>query len=728
MATSLRDLLQRFTVTTVGVALVVLLGLGLLAARGARLTLERLSDQRGTEVAGRAADLVATYVRERHREADRLAADPFVVRAALDAGRSVVARQFDKADPSSVEPRFSATHQIGGDPNLDRYLKRYPEGSDFTDLAVTERHGFAVLASSRPDVFWHGNDSLWLRAMREGAAESDPAIDSATTSVTVRYAVAVRPAEGAQAVGVLEAVYQLDRIGWLLGGTDLGDSAYLQLVDQRGNLLFGPDRADQREVTRDLSLFNPDQPRRSILESSRGPELMVSVPAARGRFPANQGHYWVVFHQPTAIAYGVARAVQRSVWVGAIILFAVSVSLMWWLGRWLNRRIAAPVRAAGDIAARVASGDLSVADTAGEAQAGEVGELMSSVERMVAALRRLVGAIRAAADESAAMAAEISAATEQMSASTEEMTSTTQDLTKRAAEQAQLVRAAADDAGRILQIATALAGGAEDSVRRNAELAALARHHRELLDQSITQLTRLAEDVERGAEEADALAASSTQIQKFVGQAKAVATQTNMLALNAAIEAARAGPQGRGFAVVADEVRKLASLAAAAATETADTVRSVLTRAQETRDRLQRLAKTGAVVREAAQTAAQGLATVSGEAEANDAWSQEIATSAVEVRRLVDEIAARLTAVAMGTDGLLAAAQEIAASSEQQSASTEEIASSANQLAEAADRLQGAVKTFRIVADQSPEPPVAPTAPSDTEPLAGPDLTPEVAT
>src|SRR5205807_2481903 len=79
---------------------------------------------------------------------------------------------------------------------------------------------------------------------------------------------------------------------------------------------------------------------------------------------------------------------------------------------------------------------------------------------------------------------------------------------------------------------------------------------------------------------------ASAESHKSVAQAKAVATQTNMLALNAAIEAARAGPQGRGFAVVADEVRKLASVAAAAAGNTADTVRGVVTRVQATRDRL----------------------------------------------------------------------------------------------------------------------------------------------
>ena len=57
------------------------------------------------------------------------------------------------------------------------------------------------------------------------------------------------------------------------------------------------------------------------------------------------------------------------------------------------------------------------------------------------------------------------------------------------------------------------------------------------------------------------------------------------------------------------------------------------------------------------------------------------------MRALVEEISARLTSVAQGTETLLASAQEIAASSEEQSASTEEIASSANQLAEAADKL-----------------------------------------
>ena len=679
MASTLKDLLQRFTLWAGGVALVAVLVLGLLAGRGATRTLERLSDQRGTEVAARASALVANYVRERHVEANQLAANPYLIRAAIEAGRGV-------------------------DPDLARYLRHYPERSEFIDLTVTESHGLVVIASGPPERMRHSADSLWQRAIRDGAAESDPAIDSATGSVTVRYAVALRPGEGARPVGVLEGVYQLDRVGWLLTGIELGDSAYLQLVDRRRNLLYGPAQSELRDVPQDSALHDPDGPARAILPTARGPELVVSVPAPRGRFPANEAHYWVLFREPTTVAYATARAVRRSVWLGALAAFVLAALLVLWFGRWLNVRIAAPVRRAGDVAARIAGGDLTVGRVAVETHAYEIGELLSSVGTMVAALRKLVGAIRTAADEAAAMATEISASTEEMSASTEEMSATCQDLSKRAAEQAELVRAAADDAAKILQIATILAAGSEDSVRRNTAVSDVARRNKDVLDQSTAQLAKLVEEVHRGAAEAEALARAAADIQKFVTQAKAVATQTNMLALNAAIEAARAGPQGRGFAVVADEVRKLASVAAAAATDTADTVRGVLARVQATRDRLAQLAEGAAAAREAAQTAGQGLSTVAAEAQANDVWSREIANMAGEMRTLVEEISARLAAVAQGTENLLASAEEIAASSEEQSASTEEIASSANQLAEASDRLTGAVKSFRLLADEAPPP------------------------
>ncbi len=695
MATKSQQLRQSFLVSGAGAAVVLIAVVAWFTGNRAEHILEQQADTRGRDVAAREAALVTHYLTERRREVVSLASMPQLIGALRQASQDAAARGLDKLDIPSLERMFAASRQMGGDPGLRDYIRAYTTLSDFAEMFVTDSHGFNVLTSERPSDFVQNDEEWWQRAVEDGVYEGDAKFDSSAGAVSLEFDVAVRAPGYTRPVGVLKAVFALDKLAKLLGSDALTGGAYVEVVDNDNHLLVSrdPSLLLQPLADKERIPLGSDAASARVATTQRGEELVVTV-------PTNQGEWWVLFRQPTATAFAAARSTQRNVWLGAVLVAALVVGALYWLARRLSRLVTEPVMAAGAIASRVAGGDLSVTVSTHRAEAAEVGELLSSVHSMVVALRRLVGAIRTAADEAAAMASEISASTEEMSASTQEMAATSQDLSRRAGEQAQLVRAAADDAGRILQIGVRLAQGADEAVRRNAGLSALARKHKDVLDQSTVQLAQLADEVQKGAAEAEALAKASAEIQRFVVQTKAVATQTNMLALNAAIEAARAGPQGRGFAVVADEVRKLASVAAAAAGDTADTVRGVLTRVQGTRDRLVRLAQVAASVREAAQTAAHGLSALAGEADANASWSGEIAQSAAEMKTLVEEIANRLGAVTQQTDTLLASAEELAASGQEQSASTEEIAASANRLAEAADKLTGAVKSFRLLADE----------------------------
>ncbi len=363
------------------------------------------------------------------------------------------------------------------------------------------------------------------------------------------------------------------------------------------------------------------------------------------------------------------------------------------LVRILLQQILRPIARAATVASRVAEGDLSL-------QAGDGGQgkdvLSASLDAMLDRLRDLIGTIRQHAHEAAAMAEEIAASTQQMTASTQEVAGTTGDLTERANQQAVVVRAAAEDASRILGIVQELAAGATQAAERNAALARLARSHRERLDTSSAELARLAEEVEQAAVESDALAAASEEIEKFVAQTKAIAKQTHMLALNASIEAARAGEEGKGFSVVAEEVRKLAGQAARSAGTTSETVQVVLARVRTARERLIRLGKGGLAAKDAAHAAAAGLLNVAADAEANDEWTRRISDSAGAVRGLIEGIAGRMREVSAGTEDYAAAAEEIAAAAQQLNASTEEISTSAGHLADAAARLTGAVGGFKL--------------------------------
>ncbi len=223
-------------------------------------------------------------------------------------------------------------------------------------------------------------------------------------------------------------------------------------------------------------------------------------------------------------------------WLGVAIGAVLSAILAWQLAR----SIIAPLMRAGEMASRVAAGDLRDSAASGDSTGkDELYQLLSDLGEMRSRLSTQLREVRQVSESIGTASSEIATGNQDLSMRTEQTAASLQETAASMAELAGTVSQSAESARTAHGLSTAASGTA---VRGG-----------EVVTQVVTTM--------------DEISASSRRINDIIGVIDGIAFQTNILALNAAVEAARAGEQGRGFAVVASEVRSLAQRSAAAARE-----------------------------------------------------------------------------------------------------------------------------------------------------------------
>lgn len=290
----------------------------------------------------------------------------------------------------------------------------------------------------------------------------------------------------------------------------------------------------------------------------------------------------------------------------------------------ISRMVSLPLRHAASMMNEIASGDGDLTRRMVCGGSDEIGLLSSSFNRFV---DKIQGLVRETANSTSMVIGGVAE---------------TSDIT------AVISSEVIEQEGRTQHVATAVhqisisIGEVADSARTARESAQSADgeagHGREIMEETVSSIKRLANEVEMAADSILKVEDDSAEISKILDVIKSIAEQTNLLALNAAIEAARAGDQGRGFAVVADEVRGLATRTQQSTVEIEGMIVRLQAGAREAAAVMKLGMKTAEQNLEQAERARQSLVSIAEAVTTINTMNTQIATATEQQHTVADEI------------------------------------------------------------------------------------------
>lgn len=446
-------------------------------------------------------------------------------------------------------------------------------------------------------------------------------VDEQNAKLTLFVNVLAKTLSG-EKLGVAGLGYDVSAITELVKQTKVGESGYMFLVGDKGNITAHRDSSlidkkmtnivNYQQIAQQVATAKGDF---NLLESNiDGQDMYVAVAEL------SEVNWKLVTILPKA---EIDDKVSAVVWlsIGVSLLIAV---IFIGLSFIVAKQVSRSVQDVGDKLLAMSGNGGDLTSRLDDSYNNEVGHLATGFNAIMSRFADLVVEIKTAEN-----------AINQGVVQLNEFSSKSVEYAENQRAQTEQVATAMNEMGHTINEVSSIA----HKTAIDTESAVADTHQtNEVINQVSNTMGLLAESMGQTETAIADLANQAESINSVVEAINSISQQTNLLALNAAIEAARAGEQGRGFAVVADEVRTLASRTQDSTAEIRSQIEQLQEAASQSLNAIREGAKSSSELAQRAKDATQALASIRSKFDSISDGNHQVASATEEQSTVVEHI------------------------------------------------------------------------------------------
>ncbi len=488
---------------------------------------------------------------------------------------------------------------------------------------------------------------------------TDPYVDEGTGGLVVSLAKPVYNPDNNNFVGVSAIDLKLNVLQTLLNEVELGDSGYLILTNNEGEIIA---HEDETLVSLDISEAIPGLTDTLVGNESGDYDFSREDNDFFAVYDTISGTDWKLIG---VMDYGEIDENTQAILTGTLMSTGITLLIALLAGILISISITKPLKVLVSDMSKVGKGDFTTQSSI--STHGEVGEVAKTLNQVTQSLRGLIQNIQNASTNVLNYADTLNHSIESTSSSSQEVTRAVEEIANGATEQASeaekgsvMTEKLSDkfqelktSSGQMLSASESVLSANEKGVSTLENLNAKSDENKGAIDNIENAVIQLNE--------------KTTSIGTILDSISAISEQTNLLALNAAIEAARAGEAGRGFAVVAEEIRKLAEQTS----KSTDQISGIISDITEESN------QTVTIMKDVKSANLQQAEAIGG---VNTSF-EDISTATRTITSKIEEINGSIDAMTQDSNEIVSVIANISAVSQQTAASSEEVTASMEQTA-----------------------------------------------